>query len=189
MNKPSPALVISSLALVFSMTGGAFAASTALQANSVGSAQIKPRSVHLSDLATNARPGSITKAKTAALIDSVVSDPQYGLSITVHGEKGDKGDAIVGPAGASGVPGPPSRPVVSIHTKVVPVAATTTGSDSVPCNPGETLTGGGVKMDGDALVHTSTPEGNNWVARVTNRSAIGTDPKDMVITAICTVTG
>lgn len=186
MHKPSPALVISSLALVFSMTGGAFAASTALQSNSVGSAQIRPRSVHLSDLAKNARPGSITKARTASLVESVITDPQYGIDITVHGDKGDKGDAVVGPAGPSGAPGPATLPTVNVYKHAVSVAPGTTGLDTVSCLAGETLTGGGVRMEGDSLVHTSTPEGNNWVARVTNRNQIAAD---MVTTALCTVTG
>ena len=46
LRPPSPALVVACLALAVSLTGGAYAVSTALPGNSVGTAQLKANAVN-----------------------------------------------------------------------------------------------------------------------------------------------
>jgi hypothetical protein len=82
--------VVSTLALVFAITGGAYAAGV-LPHNSVGAAQIRTSAVGTSELRTGAvHKIDIAKTTIAAL----------------RGAKGDQGPQ--GPAGAAGAPGAPA---------------------------------------------------------------------------------
>lgn len=187
MRKPSPAMLVALVALFSSLTGGATAA-TVLKANSVHSKQIAPRSVQLSDLAMNARPGAISKARAASVVQDVISDPNYNLKITVAGEKGEKGDpgaSVSGPQGAAGAPGADGIPVVNLRTAQIDVSPGSSGQAAAQCAAGEKVTGGGEQMDGAPQVVTSGPAGTDaWVATVTNQDAV---PRTLTVTAICTV--
>ena len=96
--------VTSTLALVAALaTGGAYAA-TELGRGSVGSRELRDRSVHPVDLAPSARP--LAKAALREVVQQVISDPTAGLTIKVQGGKWDKGDAgPQGPAGPTGAKG------------------------------------------------------------------------------------
>jgi hypothetical protein len=185
--KPSPAMIVASIALVSSMTGGAVAA-TSLKSNSVGSAQIRPRSVHLSDLAVNARPGAISKARAAQVVESVITDPTLGLNITVKGEKGEKGDpgvAVAGPQGPQGAAGANGVPVVNLRTASTSVPAGSSVTLGAQCVEGEKVTGGGATLDGPSETSDSGPSGeNSWSATMVNRDSVA---RTMSVTAICTV--
>lgn len=88
-------------ALLVALGGTSYAAIT-LAPNTVGSAQIKNRSVRPVDLAAKARPLGATQLRQA--IEQVVTDPTTGLQITVKSEKGDTGPQ--GPVGSQGEQGP-----------------------------------------------------------------------------------
>jgi hypothetical protein len=90
--------------------GGTSYAAIKLPANSVGSRELKPRSVQTTDLATDARLSKTNKVFRSAVTD-VVLDPNTqsvvnALADAVKGEKGDTGPAgSTGAQGAIGAPG------------------------------------------------------------------------------------
>jgi hypothetical protein len=147
MRLPSHTTVIAYVALFASVgTGGAFAA-TKLSANSVGSREIKPRSVQVSDLARAARPKpavaapapSIDRASLRAAVADVVADPASGINITIHGEKGDPG-----------APGPVGPGLANVTVREATQAAPAgpgEGSASVECLAGERVIGGGGRFE------------------------------------------
>lgn len=156
-------------ALFVALGGSAGAAGVVIHANSVGSAQIKDRSVHVRDLATSARPPS--RAKVAQAVTEVLSDPNTGLNITVHGEKGDKGDT--GPAGTAGPSG-----VVGITVREADGPAIVNGDDGgaiAACLDGERVVGGGARFIPDSgtpageleATYPSAPD-NGWAALYRN---------------------
>jgi hypothetical protein len=165
---PSPATVMSAIALVASLsTGGAYAA-TQLKANSVGSAQIKPRSVQTSDLALNARVSKSNRVFRAAVTDTLL-DPSTqavvdALSGAVRGEKGDRGDA--GPAGAAGATGAAGQPSIQ-HVTVRIADGDTTAPVIARCEAGEqAIGGGGSGFPADVVVIQSSapnyPDSTAW---------------------------
>ena len=103
----TPANVLSTVALCVAVGGGSAVAATQLASNSVGSRQIRDGSVGVKDLSAAAKRnvGATSKAKVAAVVEEVITDPQYGINITVKGEAGAKGDA--GAQGNLGVQGSP----------------------------------------------------------------------------------
>lgn len=113
MRKPQHSTVVAYLALFVAMGGTSYAA-VKLPANSVGSRELKNRSVRMADLAKDARPSKDSKLFRAAVTD-VVLDPNTqavvdSLAGAVKGEKGEAGPQ--GPAGAAvqGPAGDPGRP-------------------------------------------------------------------------------
>jgi hypothetical protein len=143
MRLPSHHTVVAYAALFVALGGTSYAA-IKLPANSVGSRELRNRSVQLRDLAPPARPP--TRARLAESVTQILTDPNGGLNITVHGEKGDKGDAgPQGPAGPQGAPG-----LQNVTTREA------TGNDVGPnqeagavaqCAPGETVLGGGGRFE------------------------------------------
>lgn len=105
--------VVAYLALFVAMGGTATAAAPLLKANSVTGREIKSGSVHMSDLAADARPSSKNKIFRAA-VTGVVLDPNTqavvdSLAGAVRGDAGPKGDpgpAVQGPQGGPGDVGP-----------------------------------------------------------------------------------
>lgn len=140
--------VTSTLALVAAVaTGGAYAA-TELGRGSVGSRELRDRSVKPVDLSPSARP--LAKATLRQVVEDVVSDPALGLTIKVQGEKGDKGEkgdtGAVGPAGAAGTPGVAG--VTVRHAYGPDVAQGSTSSAVASCEANEKVLGGGARMEG-----------------------------------------
>ncbi|HYZ76564.1 MAG TPA: hypothetical protein VE596_04240 [Gaiellaceae bacterium] len=119
----SYANVMATLALFVALGGTSFAAASLVPANSVGSTQIKNRSIRLIDI----RKKAITLLK---------------------GQKGPRGPA--GPPGAQGVKGdkgdkgdPGATNVTRRSAPSVPVPAGTTKAATAVCQQGEVATGGG----------------------------------------------
>src|SRR5436190_8452174 len=92
--------VVSSIALVAALGGGATAGAAALSRNSVGTAQIRDRSVNVRDLARTARPPS--RARIASVVTDTMTSTEVleALSGAVKGSPGGQGPQ--GPAGAQG---------------------------------------------------------------------------------------
>jgi hypothetical protein len=132
--RPSPALVISVIALVVAMTGTGYAAIT-LPKNSVGTKQLKKNAV------------TSSKVKNGSLL---IRDFKAGqIPSGPHGPQGAQR-----PQGARGLQGPPGAAgrngangatnVVAIDSAGTQVAPGADGFDTVGCDPGQKATGGGV---------------------------------------------
>ena len=87
---------------LFVALGGTGYAATQLERNSVGSPQIKDRSVKTRDLARSAR--GVPEAKLASTLTEIINDPVNGLHINVTAEDGK--DGLNGADGAQGPQGP-----------------------------------------------------------------------------------
>src|SRR4051812_41906889 len=74
MKRPSHGTIVAYAALFVALGGTATAAAPLLKPNSVTSREIKAKSVHLSDLAADARPSSKSKLFRAA-VSEVILDP------------------------------------------------------------------------------------------------------------------
>lgn len=192
MRTPRHSTVVAYVAL-FAALGGSATAATQLKRNSVGTAQIRNGSVHVSDLARSARP--LTKARIAqAVTDQMTSSEVLAaLSTAVKGQKGDAGPS--GPQGGQGPQGPQGTPTVNIRTSSVQVSPGATGIGVSACASGEKVTGGGGSMEGESGSSTTagstlnsapTDAGDGWSVQMTNR---GTQSHPLVVTAICTVVG
>jgi hypothetical protein len=178
---PSPSMAVSIIALVVALGGTSYAA-IKLPANSVGSRELKPRSVQTSDLAVNTRLSKSNKIFRAAVTD-VVLDPNTqavvdALAGAVQGAKGDKGDA--GPAGAAGSTGGTGATGVSgyvLREAFSPtLSAGQEGGAAAKCDPGERVVSGGGRFEADgqagALLTGSYPEddvnGSSWLVVYSN---------------------
>ena len=172
-HKPSPALVVSVVALVVAMGGTSYAAIT-LPKNSVGSRQLRNNAV----TSAKVRNGSLGKQDFRA------------------------GQLPAGPAGPQGPQGAPGPAGASAATHVVfqdsagtTVANGADGSDSVACPAGAKATGGGVFVtDGTNIVNVDAPvtesdttadasgQPNGWEGGIHNSSG---GAVTLVIEAIC----
>ena len=196
MRIPSPSTVIAVAALTVSIGGSSAYAATKLAANSVGSREIRDRSISTRDLAPTARINATNRVLRQAVTD-VVTDPATNLNITVHGEKGDKGDqgaqgapANPGPTGAMGPQGAPGIAGVTTREKVVAdVLAGESVTVSVSCADGERALGGGGRVDGgnpaDGIVQASQPAPDGgWAVTIVNH---GTGTVDVRAFGMCAV--
>ena len=127
--RPSPALVISLLALFVSLGGAAYAA-TNLPKNSVGSKQIKKSAVNAAKLKKNSVNSS--KVKNHSLKAADFKNGQLPA-----GPKGATG--ATGPAGAAG-----ATNVVMRTGPTFSIARNDFAMGEATCEPGERATGGGV---------------------------------------------
>jgi hypothetical protein len=139
MRRPSPALVVATIALIASMSGTSWAVAQ-LPRNSVGTQQVKNNAVTMQKIAANA----VTTAKirnsaitTAKIRDGAVTAAKLAPGVQTQGPKGDtgpqgapgsKGDAgatgAQGPAGPAGPAGPPG-PSVSAAASYNPAGSMT----------------------------------------------------------------
>jgi hypothetical protein len=139
LRRPSPALVVASLALLVALTGTSYAA-VSLAKNSVGTAQLKP--------------GAVTspKVKDASL---GVADLAPAARLALKGQAGPQGPA--GPKGDAGDRGPAG--IVGLET----VGASSNFDSSperkltVSCPTGKKIVGGGGGAWGRAMI--SIPAG------------------------------
>ena len=158
--RPSPALVISCLALFLALTGSAFAVGIAK--NSVRSAQIVDSTVRTVDLRDSAV--STPKIAESAVDSSKVADE----SLTVA----DLGDNSVGRAEilADSVGSSELGPV-TVRTNATTVAKGANGSVTANCATGEQVLGGGGQPDHFGTEMTSSrPQGNGWLYQAVNNT-------------------
>ena len=149
--KPSPALVVSFIALFVAMVGTAFSVSSKVPGkNGVKSSDIAPRNVKTGDL----RDGAVTTAKLAdgaVVTDKLAAGAVTGGKLAANSVTGDKvaADALTGAD-------------INYGSHVV-MATNSEGANGVEvsCPPGEIATGGGADNfdpgDGGG-VFTSFPE-------------------------------
>ena len=151
LRPPSPALVIACLALAVALSGGAYAVSTALPRNSVGSAQLKANAVN-----------------SAKVQNRSLRAVDFGIGQIPKGPQG--------PAGAAGPQGPPGTSGVQQISSTGPSNSTGPKSFQVDCPSGKRAIGGGGTLIGtttNTFLTTSRPSdaGTGWVA--TGRESSG----------------
>jgi hypothetical protein len=168
--RPSPALVISCVALFLALTGSALAVGIAK--NSVRSAQIADGTVRTVDLRDNA----VTAPKIAAdsvgneeIAENAVESPE------VAPESLSAADLGANSVGASEIQpksvGSSELGTVTVHTNSTSVANNGNGSVSVSCGPGEqVLSGGGQPGRFGTEMTSSRPSGNGWLYQAKNNS-------------------
>ena len=162
----SYANVVSTLALFLALGGGAYAATT-LPASSVGRRQIKNNAVNGAKVLDGSLRGADIKESSLARVPSATNAVR---ALTAAGL-----DKVTYKSATGGVPGATPGSLAN------PVATGT-----VPCNAGQKVMSGGVKVDNPALafVIDSYPDVANtaWTVRVGN---VGAAPVGFTVVAIC----
>jgi len=190
--RPSPALVISCLALFLALTGSAFAVGIAknsvrsaqivdgtvrtidLRDNSVNAPKIAPAAVGNEEIAENAvespevAPDSLTSQDLGAA--SVASSEVVDQSLTVN----DLGPDSVGSS---------ELRTVSVRTNSATVAKDANGTVTVQCAAGEqVLSGGGQPGHFGTEMTSSRPSGNGWQYQAQNKTG---GPETLTVFALC----
>lgn len=160
--------VVSTMALFLALGGGAYAAAT-LPKNSVGTTQLRKAAVTRAKIKNNAVDGSkvadrsITGADVKESTLTIVPSATHALGAAAI-------DKVTYKAVPSGVP-----------------AFTPSVQATAPCDTGQHVIGGGVKVNdpANAFVDDSYPDGANnaWTVRVGNA---GGAPVGFTVVAICT---
>lgn len=152
-HRPSPAMVVASLALLVAMTGTSIAAVQALAPNSVGTVQLKPGAVTTAKI----KNGNVTGAKLA--LNAVTGARVLNGSLSASDFASSSLPA--GPTGATGPTGPPGPPGtfgpitvrqagVIIPGGIMHNAQYSTGNVSVSCNANEKAISAGTGWSDDA---------------------------------------
>jgi hypothetical protein len=148
---PSPAMVVACLALAVSLSGAAYAVSTALPRNSVGPTQLKANAVN---------SGKV-KNRSLRAVDFATGQIPTGPQ---------------GPAGAAGPQGPPGTSGLQQISSTGPSNSTASKSFQVDCPSGKRAVGGGGTLTGattNTFLSTSRPSdaGTGWIAAGRESSA------------------
>jgi hypothetical protein len=149
VRRPSPALVISSVALALALGGTSYAAVLALPRNSVGPAQLKTAAVTNRKIAANA----VTSAKV--LNGSLVKGDFRANSIPA-GPAGPTGPA--GPVGPAGLSGLERVELTSVNN------STPSKTAAMACPTGKRLLGGGARVNPilpQVAIASSYPDNDN----------------------------
>jgi hypothetical protein len=141
LRPPSPALVVACLALAISLSGAAYAVSTALPRNSVGTVQLKNNAVN----SAKVRNASLRAVDFAA------------------------GQIPVGPQGPAGPQGPPGASGLQLISGSGVSNSSSPKSQQQDCPAGKRAVGGGGVITGSAtntFLSTSRPTdaGTGWIA-------------------------
>lgn len=143
LRRPSPAMMVAGIALLFALGGTSVAAVTALPRNSVGPAQLKANAVTNPKIAN----GAVTNAKIAK--NAITSSKVQDKSLT----KNDFADGQIpaGPEGPAGPAGPPGISGWQIVTATSGTASALTSTLNVlaSCPSGKKVIGGGGEIVGD----------------------------------------
>jgi hypothetical protein len=180
--RPSPALIVSCVALFLALSGGALAAGIAK--NSVRSAQIVDRSVRTVDLRDNAvnsqkiAPDAVTGEEIA---ENAVESPEVAPESLTAADLGDNSvgasEIVADSVGSS------ELGAVTVRTNTIQVAKGAPGSVSVNCAVGEqVLSGGGQPGHYGTEMTSSRPSGNGWLYQAQNNTG-GEDT--LTVFALC----
>lgn len=176
--RPSPALVISCLALFLALTGSAFAVGVAK--NSVRSAQIVDGTVRTIDLRDNAvnapkiAPDAVGReeiaenaVESAEVAQDTLTNQDLGAASVTSSEVADQSLAAsdLGPDSVASS----ELGAVTVRTNAAKVAKDANGSVSVNCAAGEQVLGGGGQPGHFGTEMTSSrPSGNGWLYQAKN---------------------
>jgi hypothetical protein len=172
-HRPTPALVISIVALFVAMGGTGYAASqiprasvgaAQLKKNAVSSPKVKNGSLALNDFKAAERTklrGSAGARGAAGARGSQGSGGIRGLSGLKGDEGADGSDGSDGGEGIQGIPGPTGVEQVVVRTGGLSYTASVGPngqvlSDDVQCQPGESVVGGGADV-GPAFAFNDQP--------------------------------
>jgi hypothetical protein len=141
LRPPSPAMVVACLALAISLSGAAFAVSTALPRNSVGTAQLKNNAVNSA------------KVKNASLRTADFAPGQIPR----------------GPQGPAGPPGPAGASGLQLISGSGVSNSNSPKTQQLDCPAGKKVLGGGGVLTGsttNTFLWTSRPTdaGTGWIA-------------------------
>jgi hypothetical protein len=166
VRRPSPALVISCLALTVALGGTSYATVLAVPKNSIGTAQLKNSAV------------TSAKVKNKSLLRADFATGQIPA-----GPVGPAGPAgAVGPAGPPGVSGVERVEVTSLNNTASPKTA------QMACPAGKRLLGGGARVNTAPQVvalQSSFPDNDN-IYRATARETSGTNAVwSLTVFAVC----
>jgi hypothetical protein len=186
--RPSPAVVISCLALFLALTGSAFAVGIAK--NSVRSAQIVDgtvRTVDVRDNAVNAQKIAPDAVGTEEIAENAVESPQVAADSLTAADLGPNSvtSSEVADHSLTGVDLAPDSvratqlgPITQ-RNNVTTIKAGQVGSVSVNCAEGEQIISGGGQPSVFGVEMTTTrPSGNGWLYQAKNNSG-----SDQTITA------
>jgi hypothetical protein len=186
--RPSPAIVISCLALFMALTGSALAAKASIGSNqivngsvrtvdlrdsAVSSPKIADATVTAADLGTDSvNTDEIAKdaVKSDEIAENAVASPEVAdQSLTQN----DLGPDSVGSSElqAGSVRASDLGTIIQVSNST-PIAANTSGSVSVQCPAGTTVISGGGQPDNFGVEMTSTlRSGNGWLYQAKNNNA------------------
>jgi hypothetical protein len=156
-HRPSPALIVASLALLVALGGTSYAAVLQVPRNSVGTLQLQRNAVKAAKIAPNV-------VRTGHVLDGTLLVADFKAGQIPQGPKGDKGDR-----GAPGPKGDPGLSGLQTVTQTTAFDSTTVKVIQVLCPAGKKAVGGGgfTNFTGDLPVALSraNPAGESWVAR------------------------
>lgn len=170
LRRPSPALVISCVALTIALGGTSYATVVALPKGSVGTAQLKSSAV------------TSAKVKNKSLLRADFAPGQLAA--------GPAGPA--GPTGPAGAAGPPGLSGVERVESTTLVNSASPKSTQMACPAGKRLIGGGARLNGpdapppiSVAIQASYPDNDN-IYRAVGREAVATAGTwSLTVFAIC----
>jgi hypothetical protein len=138
--RPSPALVVASLALLVALGGTSIAAVSAVPSNSVGTAQLKNNAV------------TSAKIKDAQVTSADISNSTITATDVKNGsllkEDFKSGQLPAGPTGPAGAAGPPGVSGLERKDESTPSNSVNSRSLSAVCPSGKRVIGGGARAIG-----------------------------------------
>jgi hypothetical protein len=190
--RPSPALVISCVALFLALTGSALAVGIAK--NSVRSAQIVDgtvRTIDLRDNAVNAQKIAPDAVGSEEIAENAVGSPEVAPDSLTNqdlGENSVTSSEVADQSMTASDLGPNSVASselagVTVRTNTAKVAKGASGSVSVDCAPGEQVLGGGGQPGHFGTEMTSSrPQGEGWLYQAVNNTG---GEETLTVFALC----
>jgi len=191
--RPSPAMIISCVAMFLALTGSALA--VGVGKNTVRSAQIVDGTVRTVDLGTNAvKAEKIAPDAVGAeeIAESAVSSPEVAPESLTSGDLGTASvtsSEVADQSLTANDLGPDSVGTSELAADSVGtselVAGGSNGSVSVDCAAGEqVISGGGQPTNFGVEMTTSRPQGNGWLYQAKNNNGAAST---ITVYALCLV--